>query len=192
MYIAHYHFQMNRKAILLSFIFSLFSLFALAQREKMSREDKQERNEARMSRINAKNDYALFRKQMLALKEYGEERKKIPALQKASKTTVKVITVIDSNDNDEDSKTLVGYIRQDVGDNSTNMYEVTYDRSSKKIVSVKRTPEAQDADKEEMEEKAETKEKTKTVHRKNKDEDDDEDMDEDRPVKTKHKEKDED
>src|SRR4051812_23001409 len=55
------------------------------QKEKMTREEKDEKNQARMSRINAKNDYVVFRRQILALKEYGDERRKIPALQKANK-----------------------------------------------------------------------------------------------------------
>jgi hypothetical protein len=171
---------------------------SFGQKEKMTREEKDEKNQARTARINSKNDYAIFHRQMLGLKEYLDERKKIPALQKASKGPVKVVAAVDSLDEEDDAKNkvLTGYIRQDVGDNSINIYEVIFDRSQKKIVDVKRTQEGMDADKELPEDRAEktTKEKTKekTVHKKNKDEDEEEDnADEDKPAnKTKHKQKD--
>ncbi len=174
----------------------------------MTREEKNEKNQARQERIDLKNDMVIFKKQILGLKEYGLERKKIPDLQKTSKMTVKVTAVIDSEstENSAESKTLIGYIKQDVGDNTTNMYELTYDRAQKKILSVKRTPEAIDADRElaeEKEEKASAKEEKssmkkgsvskKPVAKKNKDEDDEDDeADEEKPSKSKRKDKDED
>lgn len=173
----------------------LLTLTSFAQQEKMTREDKDEKNAARLARVNAKNDYANFRKQILALKQMDAERQKIPALRKTSKMPVKVLAVIDSNDNDAESKTLIGYIRQEVGDNSTNMYDIIYDRAQRTIVSVKRTQEAIDADRELQEdqvEKAEpkTREVKKTIKKKTKDEDDDEP--EEKPAKGKQKDKDDD
>jgi len=187
---------MKQKISLLLIICSIVTTFSFAQKEKMSREDKQDKNQARDARVTKKNDYALFHKQMLGLKEYADERKKIPALQKANKGPIKVVAVIDSNDNDEEgSKTLMGYIRQDVGDNNTNMYECIYDRAAKKIISVKRTPEAADADKEAADDKedmaTEKKPGAKKVTPKKSKDDDDDDPD-DKPAKTTHKEKDDD
>jgi hypothetical protein len=176
----------NKHLLLLLCILLSFSSFA--QKEKMSREEKDEKNAARTARVNGKNDYATFRKKMLALKEYEAEKQKIPALRKSSKMNVKVVAVIDSTDNDMESpgKTLIGYIRQDVGENTTNMYEVTYDRAQKTITTVKHTPEAIEADRElsdEIHEKSGTK---KPAVRKSKEDDDDAgDDDEDRPVKKK-------
>ena len=107
--------------------------FAQNQKEKMTREEKNEKNQARLDRINNRNDIAVFRKHMLGLKEYANEKKKMAALQKTSKMAVKLSAVIDSDavENASESKTLLGYIKQDVGDNTTNLYEITYDREAK-------------------------------------------------------------
>jgi hypothetical protein len=172
-----------------------FSSFA--QKEKLSREDKDEKNQARLDRINNKNDIALFRRQIMALKEYAAEKQKIPALTKSTGTQARVIIFVDTEAVENETKTLMGAIRQDVGENSTTMYEIMFDRTQRKIISVKRTPEAMDADKEaadEKEESATTKKAgiKKTVHKKNKDEDEDDDPEEEVPSRTKHKDKDED
>src|ERR1035437_6940181 len=107
---------MNNKHLFLIFCL-LFSLPSFAQqKEKMTREDKQEKNEARTARINSKNDYAIFHRQLLSLKEYMDERKKIPNLQKANKMPVKVVVAIDTVDEGDEAsaKKLTGYIRQDI------------------------------------------------------------------------------
>ena len=190
---------MNKKHFLVIFCV-LFSIVSFAQqKEKMTREDKDEKNAARTTRIKDKTDYNLFHRQMLSLKEYNDERKKIPNLQKANKMTVKIVPVIDSLDDVEDAaaKTLVGYIRQDIGDNSTNLWEVTFDRAQKKIISVKHTAEAIDADKEAAEEKAEKATEKKppvkaTARKKKGDDDDDDDADDDKPVKSKKSKDDDD
>lgn len=188
---------MRNRYLLLAFCV-LVSATAFAQKEKMTREEKDEKNEARLTRIKDKTDYALFHRQMLSLKEYNDERKKIPNLQKANKVPVKIVPVIDSLDDVDDAaaKTLIGYIRQDIGDNSTNLYEVTFDRAQKKIVAVKHTAEAIDAEKEAAEERAEKASEKKTpvkttVKKKKSDDDDDDDGDDDKPVKGK-KDKDDD
>ncbi len=166
----------------------------------MTREEKDEKNQARLERINNKNDIALFRRQIMALPEYAAERLKIPALQKSSKMAVKLSAVIDTDalESGTDVKMLNGYIRQDVGDNTTNLYDLVYDRTQRKIVSVKRTQEAMDADKEANDEKEE-KETAKKGHttvkkavKKNKDDDEDDDPDEEKPSKTKHGDNDDD
>ncbi len=179
------------------------SSFAQNQKEKMTREEKNEKNQARLDRINTRNDIAVFRKQMLGLKEYANEKKKLASAQKAAKMPVKLSAVVDSDavENASESKTLIGYIKQDAGDNSINLYEITYDRQEKKIISVKRTPEAAEADKEAAEEKEDKPEKAekpekaapkktvakKAVPKKNKDEDEDDDTDDEKPSKNKDK-----
>lgn len=183
-----------KSILLLCCFFCGINAFAQNQKEKLTREEKDEKIKARQDRVDMKNDIAIFRKQILGLKEYAAERKKIPDLQKTSKMMVKVTAVVDTEaiDNAGDIKTLLGSIRQDVGDNSTVVYELVYDRAQKRISSIKRTPEAIDADREladEKEEKATTKKPTnakKPVAKKNKDEDDeDDDPDEEKPVKGK-------
>jgi hypothetical protein len=150
--------------------------FAQTEKEKLTPEDKQEKNQARTIRINEKNDYALFRKQLLGLKEYADEKKKAPKLQAENKAPVKVVVAIDSiEEGDTITKTLTGYIVQNIGDNATLMYDVTFDRAQKKIISVKRTAEATEADKEDSENATDKNSGEKpAVHKKNKDDDDDE------------------
>jgi hypothetical protein len=184
------------KLLVFILLFSTLGLSAVAQQpEKKSREEKDEQSQARLSRIRNKNDITLFRKQLLALKEYADERKKIPDLQKSSKSMVKVSIAIDTADlgDDTTAKTLTGYIKQDIGDASNNVYEIIFDRTQKKIVSIKRTGEGEEAEKEPNDdgEKA-TPKKTdkKTVHKKNKDDDDDDDPDDDAPSKKKDKDDD--
>jgi hypothetical protein len=97
------------------------------------------------AKAKAKADYGVFRRNIVSLKEFNEERKKIPALQKENKMSVKVIATIDSVEADDDkATTLTGYITQVIGDNTTNAYEITFDRTTRKITKVKRTEEAVD------------------------------------------------
>ena len=186
--------KLMKNKILFLILGLVFSLHSFAQQEPMTREEKDAKNAERQARVNSKNDYANFKKQILGLKQYEAERQKIPLLRKTSKMPVKVVAIIDSTDNDGESKTLVGYIRQEVGDNTTNMYEITYDRSQKAIVSVKHTQEGIDADKELQEDMPEKvtpvkREPKKIIKPKSKDDDDD-DEPEDKPVKGKHKDDD--
>ncbi|MCW3123904.1 MAG: hypothetical protein JWQ38_3396 [Flavipsychrobacter sp.] len=187
---------MKLKSTLIIVICLLCGISSFAQqKEKMTREEKDEKNAARMTRINNKNDYALFHKQILGLKEYLDERKKIPALQKANKAPVKVVGIVDSLEDDDTRSVLTGLIRQDIGDNTVNIYELTFDRKVKKITGIKRTPEAIEADKEEAANKEEKITTVKTVEKvvvkkKKSDDDDDDDTDEEKPAKGKSKTKD--
>ena len=190
---------MKHKIVLMLVLCMSFGAGIFAQDKddrKESKEDRKadrdEKNAEKKAAVKDKTDYTIFHRQMLALKEFSEERRKIPALQKANKSVVKVTTAIDSAD-DEARKSITGYIVQTIGDNTVNLYEVTFDRGQKKIISVKRTQEAADAEKSEKaekDEKAEDKktEVKKTTRKKTKDEDEDEDED-DKPSK---KDKDED
>ena len=133
-----------------------------------------------------KVDYNLFRRQMIALKEYGDERKKIPAIQKASKMTVKIVAYIDSVEADDSSKTLTGFIVENVGDNSTNIFEITYDRAQKKITAVKPTGETSDIEQDETGDTKKPGPKKATTKKPKGDDDDDDDTDE--PASKKKKE----
>ncbi len=181
-----------KQKIALFFIFCLtLCTSAIAQKQKMEQDEKDEKRDARTTRIKDKTDYALFHRQMLSLKEYTDERMKIPKLKNANKMPVKVSAVVDTTidmDDEAGNKTLIGYIKQDIGDNSTNVYEVTFDRAQKKIVGVKFTGESNEPEKEE---KAAPKKAgpVKAVHKKNKDDDDDDEPEDDKPSK---KDKDED
>lgn len=109
-------------------------------------------------RMKERADYGIFRRQATALKEFAEERKKIPALQKENKETVKVFVTVDSVDSDDTAKNkfIQGYIVQQIGENSANAYELTFDRAQRKITTVKRTGESADPEAAEPKEKKET------------------------------------
>jgi hypothetical protein len=178
---------------ILLFIFLMLSTYAFSQTDKDERAEHKtelrEKNGERYAKAKEKAEYNVFRRQMLVLKEYADERKKIPALQKATKAPAKVTVYVDSLSDAEENKVLIGYIREEAGDNAANVYEVTYDRAQKKIVSIRSTGETIDMDNEDAGEK---KIKEKVIRKKSRDDDDDEDTDEEKPVKVKHKEKDKD
>jgi hypothetical protein len=165
---------MKSTACILVLLLTVYCLPVYAQRNKDDRkenkDDRKEQQDERKASNQDKVDYNVFRRQILALKEYSDERRKIPALQKASKETVKIVAVVDSMEN-EDPKKYTGYIRRDVGDNSINVYEIIFDRATKKIISVKPTGEGED-------EESATDDKPATKHaspKKKKGDDDDDD-----------------
>ena len=142
-----------------------------------------------------RSDYSLFRRQIIALKEYGEERKKIPALQKENKELVKVFVTMDSTETDDTAKNkfLQGFITQQIGDNTANAYEITFDRTSRKITTVKRTGESTDPEPTEVKAKPAPKkdgEIKKATPKKKKDGDEDDEEEEEKEEKP-SKEKDE-
>ncbi len=178
-----------KKHLTILFLLTL-TITSHAQDDKA--DHKQElRDNAAEKKIASKQkvDYNLFRRQILTLPEYADERKKVPALQKASKMTVKIVAYVDSlNDAGDDAKTLIGYISENIGDNTTNIYELTYDRSLKKIITVKPTGETPDIEQDDSDVKKPT--PKKTTAKKTKGDDDDEDTDEDKPTKKKAKDDD--
>jgi hypothetical protein len=116
-----------------------------------------------------KSDFNNFRRQIMKLQEYVNEKNKIPRLKKQNNTTVKVIALVDSTsaENDDDnsqSLPLTGFIAQIMGNDTFNAYEIEYDRVAKKITSVKQTGEGMDPDVVEK----------KTYHKKSDDDDADE------------------
>lgn len=145
------------------------------------------------SRQRAKDraDYSLFRRQVTALKEYAEERKKIPALQKENKELVKVYVTVDSADSDDTTKNkiITGYITQQIGESTNNAYEITFDRATRKILNVKRTGESADPEPaEEKEKKAPVVKKAEggkaPVAKKKKGDDEDDEEEEEKEEKT--------
>ena len=177
--------------IAIIFILGIASGTALyAQSNKAEQAEKREENKAK---AKDRTDCNLFHRQMLSLKEFSEERRKIPALQKANKgTVVKIAAEVDTSDVEAGSKTLTGFIVQHIGDNSVNVYVVNYDRADKKITTVKHTTEGTEADKADKEDKAEEPKHPakKTIHKKTKDEDEDADDEDDKPAKGKDKDED--
>src|SRR4051812_10445753 len=110
---------MINKIVIAILLFLMPGFTAFAQKEKMTREDKDEKNLARTTRIKDKTDYNLFRRQIFSLKKYTDERMKIPNLQKENKMPVKITAAVDTSgdmDDEANKKTLIGYIRQDIGD----------------------------------------------------------------------------
>ena len=180
---------MKNKLILFLFLFAATNCLAQSDKEER-KQDILDNADEKKTITKEKVDYNLFHRQMIALKEYAEERKKIPTLQKVSKMPVKILTSIDSIDETSDEskvKTITGYITENVGDNSVNVYEVIYDRTQKKIVSVKATGESSDL---EQEDAGDNKTGVKKANAKKKNTDDDED--DDNNPKKKIKDKDDD
>jgi len=165
------------------------------QKEKMTREEKDEKTAARQARIDAKNDYFQFRKQIQALAEFAEEKRKLLKLQENKKVPVRIVIAIDSLDEGDTSKTLTGYIVRNTGDDASLRYDITYDRTQRKIVSVKKTQEAIETDKEVQEAKEEMAEekavqkksaaKPPVSKKKSDDDDEDDEPEEEKPTKSK-------
>src|ERR1043165_876123 len=118
------------------------SVSAIAQTDKEDREEKK-------AVAKQKVEYNVFRRQILTLPEFGDERRKVAELQKGTKTPIKVVAFVDSTTDADDAKTLIGFIRDNAGDNSTDVYEITYDRALKKIIAVRPTGETLEIDKDE-------------------------------------------
>lgn len=165
-----------RKLQLLTLLLIAFQSTLIAQTGKKTPADKEDRKEAldeRKAKNRDKVDNNLFRRQMLSLKEYADERKKISELQKLNKGVVKVLAYVDTLDADDGkNKSLIGYICEIVGDNATNIYEATYDRAQKKIINVRMTQEGAELEKEAA--AAQPKGASKKVGKKSDDDDADE------------------
>ena len=137
---------------ILSILLVLLSMCgtASAQQDRDERrEDRKEAQEEKKANNKNKVDYSVFRRQILTLPEYAEQRSKLQEIRKAGKGIPKIYAVVDSLNDTEDAKLLTGYIMLTLGDNTANVYEVTYDRAVKKIVQVKPTGETLDIEKEE-------------------------------------------
>ncbi len=145
-------------------------------------------------------DYNTFKRKIVETKEFGEEKKKIPLIKKGGKDIVKVYATVDSVETSEDTtqnKFITGYITQAVGDNVANIYELKFDRTSKKIVNIKKTGEGIEPESDEPKAKPAAKKPAGTPQtaapKKKKSEDDEEEGDEpeEKEEKQDKKEKDE-
>jgi hypothetical protein len=189
---------MKQVSVILLIVLCSFS--AIAQQDKEDRiEDRKEQQAEKKSVNRNKVDYNVFRRQILTLPEFGEQRNKLAEYKKAGKGIAKIYAVVDSLNDTEDSKTLTGYIQLVLGDNVANIYEVTYDRSLKKISQVKATGETleiEKADKEEKQAPAKQTVKKAPKKKKSEDEEDEEEAEEEEEEKeekpAKKKQKDED
>jgi hypothetical protein len=134
---------------ILAVILSMCGTVAAQQDRDERKEDRREAQEEKKANSKNKVDYSVFRRQILTLPEYAEQRSKLQEIRKAGKGIPKIYAVVDSLNDTEDAKLLTGYIMLTLADNTANVYEVTYDRAIKKIVQVKPTGETLDIEKEE-------------------------------------------
>ncbi len=172
----------NKTTIILAAALALATA-ANAQKDKTERrEDRQERTAANQEKV----DYTVFRRQILTLPEYSQQRRELAEMKKTVKGVPKVSAVVDSLAEPEDGKTLIGYIVASLGDNSVNTYEVVYDRRTKKIVQVRPTGEKLELDEDDRRPGS-----RQPSARKKSGDDDDEEEDE-KPSKRKPKEEEED
>lgn len=188
--------QKMMKNILLALltIVSMCGPVAAQQDRNERKEALKEAQEEKKTKNNNRVDYNVFRRQILTLPEYAEQRNKLQDIRKAGKGIPKIYAVVDSLNENDDPKKLIGYILLTLGESSANVYEITYDRTSKKIVQVKPTGETLDVEKEEATEPNHQEKGKKPATKKKKSEEDDEEEDEEeKPTKGKKKEpKDED
>lgn len=169
----------------------LIGLPVIAQtRDKDERKEEQE--EKRATNRN-KVDYTVFRRQILTLPEYDAEKKKLAELRKQTGGVPKIYAVVDSLNEADDSKVLTGYIVTTLGDNTANVYEISFDRVQKKIVKVKLTGEKLEVENTEIIERRDKNAK-KTGKKKTGDEDEDDSEGDDEPEEKpeRRKQKDED
>jgi Na+-transporting methylmalonyl-CoA/oxaloacetate decarboxylase gamma subunit len=176
---------MKKILLILIAVMSLCGKVMAQQDRNERREDRKEMQDEKIAKNKNKVDYNVFRRQILALPEYAEQRSKLQEIRKASKGIPKINAVVDSTNDSDDTKLLTGYIVLTLGDNTANVYEVTYDRSLKKITQVKPTGETLDIDKEDATEQKNGKNLKKPAPKKKKSDEDEEEneVDEDEEEK---------
>lgn len=170
---------MKNILLILVVIMSLCNTVTAQQDRDDRLEERKEAQEEKKAKNKNKVDYNVFRRQILALPEYAEQRSKLQEIRKASKGIPKINAVVDSTNDSDDTKLLTGYIVLSLGDNTANVYEVTYDRSLKKITIVKPTGETLDIDREDATEQKNGKNVKKPAPKKKKGDEDEEESEED-------------
>jgi len=131
--------------VLLSTIFMLSSLAGYGQQK--DKDDRKEATEERKAANKDRVDYTVFRRQILTLTEFSDERRKLAQLKNEGKGIGKIYAVVDSMNEQPDDKFLKGYIQLVMGDNSANVYELTFDRNLKRIILVRPTGEQLEVEK---------------------------------------------
>jgi hypothetical protein len=172
---------MKQKLAMLA-ICCLISVMAAAQGNKDDRREEQtEKKEANKAKI----DYSVFRRQILTLPEFAEQRRKMAELRAQSGGVPKIYAVVDTLRDNSEGNLLLGYIVTALGDNTANVFEVTFDRSLRKIILVTPTGETLEVEKEATA-------KNQKKKKKSEDEDGDEQEDEPEEKPSRGKQKDED
>lgn len=105
------------------------------------REDRKEQQDERKAANKDRVDNTVFRRQILTLPEFAEERRKLAELRKKTSSVPKIYAWADSTNDHNNATTLLGYITETLGDNTVNIFEITFDRTAKKIIKVKPTGE---------------------------------------------------
>ncbi len=159
----------------------------LAQRDK---EDRKEEQAERRAANSEKVDLTVFRRQILTLPEFAEERRKLIEIRKQTKAIPKIYAVADSMSEHPDPNMLMGYITLTLGDDAVNVYELTFDRKQKKIVKIKPTGDTLEIEKPALSDKQERSGKKATTPKKKSDDDDEEEDDEQEEQPTRSKKKD--
>ena len=176
----------------------MLSLTVNAYSQQRDKEDRKEAQEEKKSANQDRVDYTVFRRQILTLTEFSDQRRKLATMRNEGKGMGKIYAYVDSTNEQEDVKFLKGYIQLAMGDNSANVYEITYDRSLKRIILVKATGEQLEVEKAEPADKkapvktgAKAKPKKKTGDEDEDEEEEEEKEEKEKPVRGKQKDKDE-
>lgn len=90
---------------------------------------------------SSKAAQSAFHREATGLKEFQDTKARLPKLRKQNPgEPVKAFIEIEpeqTGDDDKPAKTLTGYIKYNVGKDTTTAYEMVFDRESQKIISVK-------------------------------------------------------
>lgn len=162
------------KRILL-LIMMFCTVHAFGQKTK---EDRKEEQEEKKAVGKDKVDYTVFRRQILSLTEFSNQRRKVAEMRAQGKGIIRIFAVVDSLNDIEDGKFLKGYIQLIKGDEVANVYELTFDRGLKRITLVKPTGEKLDLGDDEEKTVRKTKPTTSKPVKKKKTGDDDEEDEE--------------
>jgi len=130
------------------FLATILMLSALAgYGQQKNKDDRKEATEERKSANKDRVDYTVFRRQILTLTEFSDERRKLAQLKSDGKGIGKIYAVVDSTNEQPDDKFLKGYIQLVMADNTANVYELTFDRNLKRIILVRPTGEQLEVEK---------------------------------------------
>ena len=176
----------------------MLNLTVNAFSQQRDKEDRKEAQEEKKAANKDRVDYTVFRRQILTLTEFSDQRRKLATMRNEGKGMGKIYAYVDSTNEQEDVRFLKGYIQLAMGDNSANVYEITYDRSLKRIILVKATGEQLEVEKAETAEKktpakpgTKAKPKKKTGDEDEDEEEEEEKEEKEKPVRGKQKDKDE-
>ncbi|MBE2290445.1 MAG: hypothetical protein IAE95_12880 [Chitinophagaceae bacterium] len=133
------------RKLLLATILMLCTLAGYGQQK--DKDDRKEATEERKAANKDRVDYTVFRRQILTLTEFSDERRKLAQLKSDGKGIGKIYAVVDSTNEQPDDKFLKGYIQLLMGDNTANVYELTFDRNLKRIILVRPTGEQLEVEK---------------------------------------------